>query len=212
MLVPRDELCHYGVKGMKWGVRKSTTKYTERRNKKATKHKEKIHKKVDRFGGLGVAATAADARYNYSKKFATKAITAKVINAAANAYISNNTTKYYRAKGVDYARRAAIFGLGISTYKDLANAYRDVGEAYVHNKKRRAEKKEAKSILNNAKRKYHSEASKAQERYQARVDKTGKDKDAAKKWSQMYDNEISEAKAKYEKAKNDYKAKKKPKR
>ena len=160
ILVQKDELYHYGIKGMKWGVRKKSSssggssrtkklakkaanKYVDKRIKKEQKRKDNIHKTVDRFGSLGVASVGAFGEYNRRQKFMSKTLTAYSINALANAYIASNSAKYYRAKGVDYARRAAIFGLSVSATKDTLDVLSDVGEAYVYNRQRRESRKGA---------------------------------------------------------------------
>lgn len=142
-----DELYHYGIPGMKWGRRKGssnkspTTKNSKKQiplnkkigkaigkqiNKKIEKNRnrdEQIKKTTDWFGVGGVALGST---VNAGRKFATKGTMAKVINSAANAYISSGKGSYAVNRGVDFTRRAAIKGLGVSAVMDVARAASDV--------------------------------------------------------------------------------------
>lgn len=148
--VASNELYHHGVKGMKWGVRKSSSggrsgggsskikkfavkqakKYVQKQGEKT----KQLHESVDRYGVIGVAV----GKYlGYTGTHALRAGLANVINMSANAYISANSSKYHIARGVDFVRRASISYLSIRDSAEKINAVADVGRAaiYKHNKK-----------------------------------------------------------------------------
>ena len=151
-----NELYHYGVLGMKWGVRryqnsdgslttkgakrysekqpKQTTSklvnsYVRKRAAKAEKRNTSIERMTDTWGVTGVALRSGS---NYAAKKRLKGTLAKAINGAANVYISKNSSNYHVAKGVDYARRAAINGLSISVHADQIRALSDVAKSAMY--------------------------------------------------------------------------------
>lgn len=153
-----NELYHYGILGMKWGKRKAavnktpTAKSSNNRtpfrkklgkaigkqiNKRIEKNIERdkrLRKTTDWFGVGGVAlGTAISAGSRYRSK---KAI-AQVLNSAANAYIASSRGNYYAKRGVDFARKLAINGLGVSAVMDVARGVSDVSKAaqYANSKK-----------------------------------------------------------------------------
>lgn len=148
-------LMHYGVPGMKWGVRKSTSggkgggsskikKFVKKRAEKYVEKREEktkqLQKTTDRFGVAGVAV----GRYlGYAGSHSLRAGLANVINMSANAYIASSGSKYHIARGIDFARRASITALSIKDAADKINAFADVGRAavYASNKKRKQEEK-----------------------------------------------------------------------
>ena len=142
--IDQNYLAHYGVLGMKWGVRKRSPsgnggssgkikKFVKNRAKKYVKKREQKTKELqnitDRFGVAGVAV----GRYlGYTGNHSLRVGLANVINMSANAYIATNRSKYHIAKGVDFARRASITALSIKDTADKINAFADVGRAYVY--------------------------------------------------------------------------------
>ena len=141
---PEDYLMHYGVKGMKWGVRRSNnkssstagqkvkkavTKRIEKSREKAEKRKKSYERTTDVWG-VGGAALRSYSEYQNKKWI--KGSLAKVINSSANAYISNNSSKYRISRGVDFARRAAVGALSFSAQMDQIQAYADFGRSYMY--------------------------------------------------------------------------------
>lgn len=131
-----NELYHYGVKGMKWGVRRAGKKVGRLLENKATKNAEKAQKRKERINRstdiFGVGGVALGTYVKTSAKIGAKGTLAKTINLAANAYISSGLGNYYTQQGVHYARKAAISGLSISAYADVIRGFRDIGQSYVH--------------------------------------------------------------------------------
>lgn len=140
-----NELYHYGVLGMKWGVRRNSSggrsggmakkikaKYVQKREQK----NEELRKSTDRFGVAGVAV----GKYlGYSSGHALRGTLATVINRSANAYISANGSKHRIATGVDYARRASISYLSMRDNAEKINAVADVGKAAIYSSKKKRE-------------------------------------------------------------------------
>ena len=148
----QNELCHYGVLGMKWGHRKASRdsrkplkkksynksstankkvgktigKHINNKIEKNKKHDEQIKKITDRFGVRGVARRSA---IRNGAKFATKQTMAYVLNGAANAFISSDRGSYAVNRGVDFVRKAAITGLGISATADQLRTFSDISKS-----------------------------------------------------------------------------------
>lgn len=121
---------------MKEKAGKALVKRVEKSREKAEKKNAAIKRTTDTFGVGGVAISSYS---NYKGKKAIKGVLANVINASANAYINNNRTSYYKARGVDFVRRAAISGLSVSSYADQLRAYGNVAKSamYASEKARR---------------------------------------------------------------------------
>ena len=142
--IDQNYLAHYGILGMKWGARKRSSsesgggsskikKFVKNRVEKYAEKKkqknEELQKRTDRFG---VAGVAIGNYLGYAGSHSLRAGLANVINISANAYIATNSSKYYIAKGVDFARRASITALSIKDTADKINSFADVGRAYVY--------------------------------------------------------------------------------
>lgn len=153
------ELYHYGVKGMKWGVRKSQSgsttgnktpskqtstkkktttgqkigkvvaKRVEKSREKAEARKKSYEKTTDWFGVGGAAMRSYG---EYQRKKAVKGMAANMINASANQFILSRKGGYYVNRGVDFARRAAVGSLSMSARIDQINAYANVARAYMY--------------------------------------------------------------------------------
>lgn len=137
------ELYHHGVKGMRWGVRKKRTsssggssagnkvkKVVQNRiqkvNEKEQRRQESYNKTAQRFGVGGVALRST---VEYSRKKAAKGMAVKLINSAANSYISEHCSNYRVSRGVDFVRRASISALSLSSYIDMGRAASNIGKA-----------------------------------------------------------------------------------
>lgn len=150
--IDQNYLAHYGVLGMKWGVRKSSSggssgssgkikKFAKNRAEKYVKKREQKTKELqnttDKWGVAGVAV----GRYlGYAGSHSLRAGLANVINMSANAYIASSGAKYSIARGVDFARRASITALSIKDTADKINSFADVGRAYIYASNKKANK------------------------------------------------------------------------
>ena len=152
--IDQNCLVHYGVLGMKWGVRKSSSggsgggsgkikKFAKDRAKKYVKKREQKTKELqnttDRYGVAGVAV----GRYlGYAGSHSLRAGLANVINMSANAYIAASGSNYHIARGVDFARRASITALSIKDTADKINSFADVGRAVIYSSNKKKSNKE----------------------------------------------------------------------
>lgn len=152
--IDQNCLVHYGVLGMKWGVRKSSSggsgggsgkikKFAKDRAKKYVKKREQKTKELqnttDRYGVAGVAV----GRYlGYAGSHSLRAGLANVINMSANAYITASGYNYHIARGVDFARRASITALSIKDTADKINSFADVGRAVIYSSNKKKSNKE----------------------------------------------------------------------
>ena len=141
-MVNELELMHHGVKGMKWGVRKKTSsssgsssdnkikkvvqKRVQKIDEKNKRRQESYDKTAKYFGAGGVMIRGA---VDYGRKKAAKGMAVKVINSAANSYISSYCSNYRVSRGVDFVRRASISALSVSTYIDAGRTASNVGKA-----------------------------------------------------------------------------------
>lgn len=145
MIITADPnyLAHYGVLGMKWGIRKRSSnggkvskkasKLVSKRVEKQQERNKKLKEDTDRYGVVGVAVGR---HVGYSAGHGMRSIFAHVINNSANAYIATNSSKRV-AKGVDYARRASISYLSLKDSTEKINALADVGKAAIYSSKKK---------------------------------------------------------------------------
>ena len=147
----QNYFAHYGVLGMKWGVRKTSSggkssggssKIKKIINNRAEKYVKKREQKTKELQNTtdkwGVAGVAVGRYLGYVGSHSLRAGLANIINMSANAYIVSSGAKYPIARGVDFVRRASITALSIKDTADKINAFADVGRAYVYasNKKK----------------------------------------------------------------------------
>ena len=154
MTADPNYLVHYGIPGMKWGVRKNSakgkgsggsSKFKKIVKKRIQKHvdkrkekDEKIKKTGDNDGAVGLAGLAPSRYPAYSSTHALRSTLATIINTSANAYITTSSN-YRIARGVDFVRRASISYLSIRDSVDKINAFADVGRAAIYyNQKKRS--------------------------------------------------------------------------
>lgn len=116
-------------------------KARDKRQQKRDARNEIIKRRVNTFGGFGVAATASEVVNKRIVKTAAKGAVANIIDEAANAYITSSNGKYTTKRGVDFVRKAAIAGLSFSTFTDAFSGYREMGEAYIAYAERQRKKK-----------------------------------------------------------------------
>ena len=122
-IIQNGELCHYGVPGMKWGVRRA-----QRAEKKAAKklakeeYRKDVEKAVEEANSKGdhtsayymeVSLNRGANYFNYMKRNL-------VVGLAASALVSQKT----KAKGEKLARNLIIGSLGGMTYGALKAASR----------------------------------------------------------------------------------------
>lgn len=133
-----NELYHYGVKGMKWGVRKkrsssksltkSVKKFAKKQTQKAIRKQQERDEQIKnsvRKRGLGLTLFSVSYKRGVRKRGRT--FVAHLINSAANAYIRNSDGGYLAKQGAHYLRKAAIMGLSVSdTIDDVRSMTDDI--------------------------------------------------------------------------------------
>lgn len=145
MSIYYNELYHYGVKGMKWGVRKKTNNSSKTttggkikkvvgkaviRKAEKVRARNESYNRTTKYFGVGGAAIRSYTE-NKTRK-AVKGVLVHAVNEAANAYITNNLSKYRIAKGVNFVRNATIKGLSVSAKMDDIRIYADIARSAMY--------------------------------------------------------------------------------
>lgn len=122
-----DELIHYGVKGMKWGVRRNRTEATTLTKEQLKEAKEKVNKLKDRVFDEKFLAPDAISETQYNK-LSTKAVTIKKgqtvgrVTQRKDEQLRDKTYVYYKPGDADVYKSVMtlpmIGGGGRKTYKN----------------------------------------------------------------------------------------------
>lgn len=139
-----DELYHFGVKGMKWGHRKSRASSGER--KKMTSDQKKALAKKVALAGLGIAATAGAAyaiKNNYSDKVLKPGASIHKVQIGTPGAYSGMYASYNKKDARKYFGRHAN---NISTFAGTNGVYNN--EYTLKNGARIASPHKAKKIFN----------------------------------------------------------------
>lgn len=145
------ELCHYGVKGMKWGVRKATSVAKNVIDKRMDRIEERHRSIGNTVSTYGTKSAVVRSVGEFATKRVVKGVLARAVNSSANAYIANSSNAMV-AKGADFARRAAIAGLSISAKADTLQMYADMASIAMHTSTKRREARRLNNTMSEARR------------------------------------------------------------
>lgn len=149
--MPEYELYHYGVKGMKWGVRKATRVAKNVIDKRMDRIEERHRSIGNTVNTYGTKSAVVRSVGEFAAKRVVKGVLAKAINQSANNYIMNSSNMLV-AKGADYARRAAILGLSVSARADTLQMYADMASIAMHTSSKRREARRLNNTMSEARR------------------------------------------------------------
>lgn len=127
-----NELMHYGVRGMKWGVRRDPTKAYERASKKMAKLNNKVEKTTEKFyknahvhfTDFGVAAERK-ARRKMDRATSKAMQWKKAMDKEFSNTKLTSLEKKYTSKGEAYLKK-----MGLASDENKRNSYSDKASKY----------------------------------------------------------------------------------
>ena len=116
---------HYGVKGMRWGVRKASSDSKKPKEPKGPSKSDRIKKARELRPGLLKKLERAETDYMNSKSAAGQKKTLDILNKAEDDYLSNESL----AKKFTVGEKVAI-GVGVYFALNIVSALATMGKDY----------------------------------------------------------------------------------